>query len=129
MNTGRAAQTRRKVENIMKKKLTIKTRVTIHTAGDLDGYGFSRGIELLMLGIDRYGSLNRAAKELGMAYSKAWNVLRMVEQEFDIQLVRRDGAHGSSLTDEGRAFLEHYQEMVAAANEAASAVFQRYFAK
>lgn len=65
---------------------------------------------MLLLGVDKYGSLNRAAKEMGMAYSKAWNVLRLNESEFGIKFINRNGAHGSELTPEGRAFLEHYRK-------------------
>lgn len=111
----------------MGRKMSYKTRITLHTEGDFEGHGFGKGIEQLLLGVDRYGSLNRAAKALGMAYSKAWNILRLTEMEFEIQLINRDGAHGSTLTDEGRTFLAHYQEMIDAANQAAKVVFNNYF--
>ena len=111
----------------MDNKLSCKTRVTLRAAGSHEGHGFGRGIEMLLVGVDRHGSLNRAAKELGMAYSKAWNILRLAEQEFDLQLIHREGAHGSRLTDEGRIFLEQYQEMVNAAAQAAEQVFRKYF--
>lgn len=111
----------------MNEKLSCKTRVTLRAQGDHEGHGFGRGIEMLLVGVDRHGSLNRAAKELGMAYSKAWNILRLAEQEFELQLINRDGAHGSQLTSEGRAFLEHYQEMANAAASAAEQVFIKYF--
>ncbi len=109
-------------------QLTFKTRITLHAKDDFDGHGFGRGIELLLQGVDEHGSLNRAAKELGMAYSKAWNIIRESEKEFHIQLIERNGAHGSELTEEGRSFLEHYQEMLEAAKSGAQAVFAKYFA-
>lgn len=108
-------------------KMSYKTRITLRAGEDFKGHGFGKGIEQLLLGIDKYGSLNRAAKELGMAYSKAWNILRLTEKEFGIQLINREGARGSFLTDEGRLFLTHYQEMFEAANEAAKVVFNKYF--
>ena len=104
-----------------------KTRITLRKDKDFAGHGFGRGIEQLLSGIEKYGSLSRTAKEMGMAYSKAWRILRLSEQEFGITLLRRDGAHGSTLTEEGREFLEHYREMVAAADAAAGAVFDKYF--
>ena len=108
-------------------KLAIKTRITIRPEGDPDNHGFGRGVEVLLMGVDRYGSLNHAAKSLGMAYSKAWNLIRTVEEKLHMRLIDRDGAHGSTLTAEGREFLQHYQEMVRAANDAAQAVFAKYF--
>jgi molybdate transport system regulatory protein len=111
----------------MNRKLSFKTRITLHSMDDFTGHGFGRGIELLLLGVDEYGSLNRAAKELGMAYSKAWNIIRENEREFALKLINRNGAHGSELTEEGRVFLNHYQEMVAAATAGAQSVFDKYY--
>lgn len=105
----------------------FKTRITLRNDGEFDGHGFGRGIEQLLTGIETHGSLNRSAKELGMAYSKAWRILRLAEAEFGITLLTRDGAHGSTLTEEGAAFLSHYREMMAAAEAAAEAVFVKYF--
>lgn len=112
----------------MTKTISFKTRLTLRADGRTDSHhGFGKGIEMLLLGVDKYGSLNRAAKEMGMAYSKAWNVLRLNESEFGIKFINRNGAHGSELTEEGRAFLEHYQEMELAAERAAQEVFNKYF--
>lgn len=111
------------------RRIIFKTRITLKADGDFEGHGFGRGVDMLLTGVDKYGSLNRAAKDLGMAYSKAWRVLRLTEEEFGLQLIERRGAHGSVLTPEGREFLEHYREMVAAAEQAAGKVFNKYFAK
>lgn len=105
----------------------IKTRITIRNEATVPGHGFGRGIELLLTGIEQHGSLNRAAKELGMAYSKAWRILRQAEEEMGMQLIDRDGAHGSTLTGQGQAFLDHYREMLTAAQAAAQAVFDKYY--
>lgn len=79
----------------MAKTLSFKTRLTMRADGRNDPHhGFGKGIEMLLLGVDKYGSLNRAAKEMGMAYSKAWNVLRLNESEFGIKFINRNGAHG-----------------------------------
>ena len=93
----------------------IKTRITIRNEEHSAGHGFGRGIELLLTGIEQHGSLNRAAKELGMAYSKAWRIIRQAEEELGVQLIDRDGAHGSTLTEDGATFLARYREMLAAA--------------
>ncbi len=105
----------------------LKTRVTLRRPGSYEGHGFGRGIAQLLDGIDRFGSLNMAAKEMEMAYSKAWRIIRQAEEEFGLQLITRDGAHGSSLTEKGREFYNHYQEMVQAAENAAKAVYDQYF--
>jgi len=111
----------------MIKELDIKTRITLHAAGNTDRHGFGKGIEMLLSGVARLGSLNKAAKELGMAYSKAWNIVRRVEDQLQVELIDRHGPHGSDLTEEGRLLLEHYREMTAAAEAAAKKVYDKYF--
>ena len=69
---------------------------------------FGRGIANLCLGVREMGSLNAAAKSMKMAYSKAWRIVKETEAAFDIQLLNRDGAHGSTLTDEGNELLDTY---------------------
>ena len=95
--------------------------------GLFEGHGFGRGIAQLLDGIDHFGSLNMAAKDIDMAYSKAWRIIKQAEEEFGLQLITRDGAHGSALTPEGRLFHDHYREMVAAAEQATLEVFNKYF--
>lgn len=72
------------------------------------GSAFGKGIATLCQGVRDLGSLNAAAKNMGMAYSKAWRIIRDTETALDIQLLHRDGAHGSVLTDEGNILLDTY---------------------
>jgi molybdate transport system regulatory protein len=46
-----------------------------------------------------------------MAYSKAWRIIKETEAALDMQLLNRDGAHGSTLTDEGNKLLDAYLEI------------------
>lgn len=69
---------------------------------------FGRGVANLCLGVRTKGSLNAAAKEMGMAYSKAWRILKDTEAALGTQLLIRDGAHGSELTAEGNKLLDLY---------------------
>ncbi len=105
-----------------------KIRITLRNDDcEHEGHGFGRGIELLLAGVERHGSLNRAAKEMGMAYSKAWRIIKQAEEEFHIGLLNRDGPHGSTLTEEGSVLFAHYREMLSAAEQAAGAVFDQYY--
>ncbi|MPM22492.1 hypothetical protein SDC9_68947 [bioreactor metagenome] len=105
-----------------------KVRVTLRNDDcEHEGHGFGRGIELLLAGVERHGSLNRAAKEMGMAYSKAWRIIKQAEEEFHIELLSRDGPHGSTLTEEGRVLFGRYVEMLHAAEQGALAVFDKYY--
>ena len=80
--------------------LTPSIRLSIKNPNSESGSVFGRGIADLCLGVREKGSLNAAAKSIGMAYSKAWRIIKETEAALEIQLLNRDGAHGSSLTDE-----------------------------
>ena len=67
---------------------------------DLPGV-FGHGCVLLLQGIAREHSLNRAAKSMGMAYSKAWRIVNEAEGQLSCKLIERDGARGSTLTPAG----------------------------
>ena len=72
---------------------------------------FGRGIANLCLGVREKGSLNAAAKGMKMAYSKAWRIIKETEAALDMQLLDRDGAHGSTLTEDGNKLLDAYLEV------------------
>ena len=69
---------------------------------------FGRGVANLCIGVRELGSLNAAAKSMKMAYSKAWRIIKETEAALDMQLLDRDGAHGSTLTEEGNKLLDAY---------------------
>ena len=77
--------------------LTPSIRLSIKNPNSESGSVFGRGIADLCLGVREKGSLNAAAKSIGMAYSKAWRIIKETEAALEIQLLNRDGAHGSSL--------------------------------
>jgi molybdate transport system regulatory protein len=83
---------------------------------------FGPGTASLLRGIEKTGSLNQATKSMGMAYSKAWRVLNVAEKQLGFSLVERKGPNGSVLTEKGRQFLQMYNEMQQAVNNAAQAV-------
>ena len=72
---------------------------------------YGRGIASPCLGVREKGSLNAAAKSMKMAYSKAWRIIKETEAALGIQLLDRDGAHGSTLTAEGDKLLDAYLEV------------------
>ena len=88
---------------------------------------FGRGIANLCLGVREMGSLNAAAKSMKMAYSKAWRIVKETEAALDIQLLNRDGAHGSTLTEEGNKLLDAYIEIDAKLQKIAEEEFAKIF--
>ena len=90
------------------KNLKPTVRLSIMNPGAESGSLFGRGIASLCLGVRTSGSLNAAAKGMGMAYRKAWSIIKDTEAALDLQLLNRDGAHGSQLTEAGDRILDAY---------------------
>ena len=99
-------------------------RLSITNPASESGSVFGRGIANLCLGVREAGSLNAAAKGMGMAYSKAWRIIKETEAALGIQLLNRDGAHGSTLTEEGDALLDAYISIDAQLQEDAEKAFK-----
>lgn len=89
-------------------KLQTSVRLSIVNPKSESNSVFGRGIADLCKGVRDRGSLNAAAKDMGMAYSKAWRIIRDTEESLGVQLLIRDGAHGSVLTDDGEKLLDVY---------------------
>ena len=60
-------------------------------------------------------------------YSKAWGITKKVEGGLGFQLIDRFGARGSKLTDEGRLFLDLYEEYEKKVEDYAEKTFQEVF--
>lgn len=72
---------------------------------------FGHGCVLLLEGVERERSLNRAAKSMGMAYSKAWRIVKEAEGQLGCKLLDRDGARGSTVTPEGKRAIDAYEKL------------------
>ena len=83
---------------------------------DLPGV-FGHGCVLLLQGIAREHSLNRAAKSMGMAYSKAWRIVNEAEGQLDCKLIERNGARGSTLTPAGERAIAVYETLQGEINQ------------
>ena len=87
--------------------IQARARLTFISDDNLPG-AFGQGIALLMEGVEKEHSLNRAAKSMGMAYSKAWRIIKEAEGQLGYELLARDGARGSTLTPQGKRALDTY---------------------
>ena len=59
-------------------------RLSIMNPDSESGSLFGRGIANLCLGVRETGSLNASAKGMGMAYSKAWRIVKDTEAALGI---------------------------------------------
>lgn len=84
----------------------------------LDGEGqrrFGPGVAALLEEVREKHSLRAAAGSMGMAYSKAWRIVRTAEEAFGCKLLSSTigGRHGggAALTAEAEALLAAYQAL------------------
>jgi molybdate transport system regulatory protein len=81
-------------------------------------------IKLLEL-IDGHGSISEAGRRMGMSYRRAWILVDNLNHCFRAPIVasRTGGQHGggATLTDLGRAVVQHYRAIEAAAHTSGSA--------
>ena len=112
----------------MDKKLSAKISVRLFT----DDKCFGPGIAALLRRVEEYHSLRAAAASMGMAYSKAWSVLKSCEEHLGFKLlistVGGKNGGGASLTDDGRKMLEAYDETCKELNRYADELLEQKFA-
>jgi molybdate transport system regulatory protein len=80
-------------------------------------------IKLLEL-IEMCGSISEAGRQMGLSYRRAWLLVDSLQRSFRVPLVapQRGGEHGggASLTEFGRAVVQHYRAVEIAAQTAAA---------
>lgn len=103
-----------------------KPRVNTKVWLTVDGmHAFGSGVAKLLESVDRCGTLQEAARAVGMSYRRAWGLIKKAEKHLSIPLIvpRAGGAGGggTTLSSEGRHLLETFQrlnqEVAALANE------------
>ncbi len=110
----------------MAEQLECITRLRIRRDGNDMKSVFGHGTAQLLEGVRELQSLNKAAKQMNMAYSKAWNSIRATEAHLGFPLLERRAQQGSVLTEEGERFLALFLEAEAAAQQAAEKVFENW---
>lgn len=92
---------------------------------------FGPGIARLLHGVRQSGSIRQTAAQMGMSYSKAWNILRNCERDLGIPLLDRHvgGANGGGacLTAAGTDMLTRYDAFEQEARGALSALLHKHF--
>ncbi len=105
------------------KALETNVKISIVRPEGDSNSAFGPGVACLCKGVRERGSLYAAARDMGMAYSKAWRIMKDTEAALGMQLLDRDGAHGSSLTDDGVKLLDAYLQLEAEIARQAEARF------
>lgn len=94
---------------------------------------FGPGIATLLRRVQEHHSLRAAAMSMGMAYSKAWTILKTSEEELGLRLLNSTtgGKHGggATLTPEAESLLEAYESYCARMKEYGAKIFDEAFAE
>lgn len=92
---------------------------------------FGPGTARLMQLVEQTGSLSAACKAMGMAYSKAWKIVKQAEVDLGFALMEgsRGGESGGHtiLTEDGKEFLNRYLRFTVNAEAVLDQLFEQCF--
>ncbi len=92
---------------------------------------FGPGVVTLLTLTKDFESLNGAAKEMNLSYTKAYRMIKVAEKALGFKLLDRKiggiGGGGSSLTPECIEFLEQYISFEKEINSISNDLFNKYF--
>ncbi|MFN3479687.1 MAG: winged helix-turn-helix domain-containing protein [Thermodesulfovibrionales bacterium] len=110
--------------------MEIKSKLWIEIDGEPV---FGRGRRFLLQAIDKYGSINQAAKEINISYRKAWSYIKAMEDRLGIRLVERQvggrNGGGAQLTEDARDFLRRYEILEKGVRDMVDKRFKDIFCK
>ena len=76
---------------------------------------FGPGRVELLQGIEETGSINKAAKKMGMSYKKAWEMINALNNQtvrpFVITQTGGDKGGGSTITAEAKQLIAYHQQL------------------
>jgi molybdate transport system regulatory protein len=100
---------------------------------DNHGKAFGEGPYELLKRVDEIHSLHRAAKEMGMAYSKAWRLIGTMENKLGFLLIERKvgglSGGGSRVTSQGKELMKRYRHFQKDVNTSLEKIYRTHFEK
>jgi molybdate transport system regulatory protein len=98
---------------------------------DNNGKAFGDGPYTLLIRVEKMGSLHQAAKQMGMSYSKAWRLIRTLEERLGFTLLERKvgGIYGggSRVTPQGKDLMNHYERFRRNVEKGLEKIYQKHF--
>jgi molybdate transport system regulatory protein len=98
---------------------------------DNNGKTFGRGPVELLKRVEVTKSLNKAASQMGMSYSKAWRTIRTVESRLGFAVLERTtgglAGGGSRVTPRARDLMQRYEQFERDAETAIAQIYQVHF--
>jgi molybdopterin-guanine dinucleotide biosynthesis protein B len=108
-------------------KVKLKLKSFHHIVDDQNRIVMAEGRMELLEAIAETGSINQAAKQMGMSYKTAWSKLRSTEMHLKTKVVSSDKASGTRLTSGGKELLSSYKQMKRKCLRADDDIFDTYF--
>lgn len=109
----------------------LRLAVTLRLLDDEGQRRFGPGVAALLEEVREKRSLRAAAASMGMAYSKAWRIVRTAEEALGHKLLSSTigGRHGggAALTEEAEALLTAYQLLRDEVSAFAQERYQEHF--
>lgn len=98
---------------------------------DNNGKAFGDGPWELLRRVEQTKSLHQAASQMGMSYSKAWRLIRALEERLGFTLLERKvGGQlggGSWITPQAKDLMNHYQQFRRDVGKGLDKIYQKHF--
>lgn len=109
----------------------MKLRLAVSFQDDAGERFFGEGPYRLLLGVEQTQSLRASAQRMGMAYTKAFRIIKNAEAHLGFPLLERmvggKGGGGSTLTPEGKELLKRYGAYRLSCDQMAERLYQEHF--
>ena len=98
-----------------------------------NGKAFGDGPYELLRRVEEKMSLHQAANQMGMSYSKAWRLIRTLEERLGFALIERkvggQSGGGSQVTPKGKDLMNHYERFRRDVEKGLDKIYQKHFGK
>jgi len=98
---------------------------------DNNGKAFGDGPYELLRKVEETKSLHQAANQMGMAYSKAWRLIKTLEERLGFALLERrvggKSGGGSEVTPKAKKLMNHYERFRKDVKMALEKIYQKHF--
>ena len=98
---------------------------------DNHGKAFGDGPYELLRRVEVTRSLHQAANQMGMSYSKAWRLIRTLEERLGFALLEKKTGGlfggGSEVTPRGKDLINHYERFRRDVKKGLEKIYRRHF--
>ena len=98
---------------------------------DNNGKAFGDGPYELLKQVEVTRSLHQAANQMGMSYSKAWRLIRTLEERLGFAFLKRKvggpSGGGSQVTPQGKTLMNHYKRFRKEVEKDLGKIYRKHF--